>query len=69
MTAGLGLSTSQAPLDDSEEETYGEFFVFLSMAPSEFYALPEPKREQLKGMFESWHLTHLYLTRMATKKQ
>ncbi len=59
----------QAPLSDEEEESLDEFFVFLSMAPSEYYALPKAKQEHIASLMQTWHLSHLILTRTAVKKQ
>lgn len=69
MFAGLGMNTSQAPLNDEEEESLDEFFVFLSMPPSEYYALPKDKQRHMAALMQSWHLSKLMLTRTATKKQ
>jgi hypothetical protein len=69
MLAGLGIPATPAPLNEDEEETLDEFFVFLSMAPSEYYALPEAKQQHLAVLFQEWHLTHLYHTRMTSAKK
>lgn len=69
MFVGLGIATSAAPLNDEEEESLDEFFAFLTMPPSEYYALPREKREQIAALSQSWHLGRLMLTRTATKKQ
>lgn len=69
MFAGLGMPSNQAPLTEDEEESLDEFFVFLSIAPSEYYALDKTKRERMAALMQSWHLSNLMLTRTATKKQ
>ncbi len=69
MFAGLGVATNRAPLDDNEEERLEEHFVFLSMAPSEYNALPKEQRMAVAALMQSWHLNKLLLTRTATKKQ
>ncbi len=69
MFAGLGITSKQAPLTDEEEEILDEFFVFLHMAPSEYYALPKSKQKPLAALFQSYTLSNSMLTRTATKKQ
>lgn len=69
MFAGLGLPANRAPLSDDEEDTLDEFFAFLTVAPSEYYALSKTKRERIAALSQTWHLARLMLTRTATKKQ
>jgi hypothetical protein len=68
MMAGL-TPNIEPKLTDDEEDLYERCFVYLSISPSEFEALPDEEKPAIAAFMQHWHLVKHYQSRTVAKKQ